>query len=150
MPKEKKAGDAAYSGSYVSTGIAKLEVTATGPRTRFGKTVLLAERSMKRSSLEKDILSISRFLSLLSAGAVLILTIVSFLNHVSAAETLTLDLSLVIAGIPISLPAVMTLVIEYGVLGLAAKSAIVRRISALEDFANVTRAYRQNRYAHQE
>ena len=71
------------------------------------------------------------------AGAVLILTVVSFLNHVSVAETLTLDLSLVIAGIPISLPAVMTLVIEYGVLGLAKRNAIVRRISALEDFANV-------------
>ena len=59
------------------------------------------------------------------------------MNHVSVAETLTLDLSLVIAGIPISLPAVMTLVIEYGVLGLAKRNAIVRRISALEDFANV-------------
>jgi H+-transporting ATPase len=137
LPKEKKSGDAAYSGSYVSTGIAKLKVTATGARTRFGKTALLVERTVKRSSLEKDILSITRFLSFLSAGAVLILTIVSFLNHVSVAETLTLDLSLVIAGIPISLPAVMTLVIEYGVLGLAKRNAIVRRISALEDFANV-------------
>ena len=112
-------------------------MTSTGARTRFGKTALLVERTVKRSSLEKDILSITRFLSFLSAGAVLILTIVSFLNHVSVAETLTLDLSLVIAGIPISLPAVMTLVIEYGVLGLAKRNAIVRRISALEDFANV-------------
>lgn len=137
LPKEKKTGDAAYSGSYVSTGIATLNVTATGASTRFGETALLVEGTVKRSSLEKDILSITRFLSLLSAVAVLILTIVSFLNHVSVAETLTLDLSLVIAGIPISLPAVMTLVIEYGVLGLAKRNAIVRRISALEDFANV-------------
>ena len=112
-------------------------MTSTRRRTQFGKTALLVERTVKRSSLEKDILSITRFLSFLSAGAVLILTIVSFLNHVSVAETLTLDLSLVIAGIPISLPAVMTLVIEYGVLGLAKRNAIVRRISALEDFANV-------------
>ncbi len=137
LPKDKKIGDTAYSGSYVSTGIAQLTITATGPRTQFGKTALLVERTVKRSSLEKDILSITRFLSFLSAGAVLILTIVSFLNHVSVTETLTLDLSLVIAGIPISLPAVMTLVIEYGVLGLAKRNAIVRRISALEDFANV-------------
>ena len=121
LPKEKKGGDLVYSGSYVSTGIAKFEVMATGPKTQFGKTAFLVERTTKRSSLEKDILSITRFLSFLSAGAVLILTIVSFLNHVSVAETLTLDLSLVIAGIPISLPAVMTLVIEYGVLGLAAR-----------------------------
>jgi len=137
LPKDKKIGDAVYSGSYVSTGVARCRVTDTGSRTKFGKTALLVERTTKRSSLEKDILSITRFLSLMSAGAVLILTIISFLGHVSVTETLTLDLSLVIAGIPISLPAVMTLVIEYGVLGLAAKNAIVRRISALEDFANV-------------
>ena len=78
LPKEKKTGDGAYSGSYVSTGIATLKVTATGARTRFGKAALLVERTVKRSSLEKDILSITRFLSFLSAGAVLILTIVSF------------------------------------------------------------------------
>jgi H+-transporting ATPase len=137
LPKDKALGDGAYSGSYVSTGIATLKVTATGPRTRFGKTAVLVERTVKKSSLEKDILSISSFLSFLSAGAVLILTVVSYLHHVSTTEILTLDLSLVIAGIPISLPAVMTLVIEYGVIGLAGKNAIVRRISALEDFANV-------------
>lgn len=137
LPKDKKIVDIVYSGSYVSTGIAKYKVTATGAQTQFGKTALLVERTIKRSSLEKDILSITRFLLLLSAAAVLILTVISFLHHVSATETLTLDLSLVIAGIPISLPAVMTLVIEYGVLGLAKRNAIVRRISALEDFANV-------------
>jgi H+-transporting ATPase len=137
LPKDKKIGDTAYSGSYVSTGIAHYKVTATGPRTRFGKTALLVERTTKRSSLEKDILSITRFLSFLSAGAVLMLTIVSFFHGASTTEILTLDLSLIIAGIPISLPAVMTLVIEYGVLGLAKQNAIVRRISALEDFANV-------------
>ncbi|MGI0059075.1 MAG: HAD-IC family P-type ATPase [Nitrosotalea sp.] len=42
-----------------------------------------------------------------------------------------------IAGIPISLPTVMTLIIEFGVLALAAKKVIVRRLSALEDLANV-------------
>ncbi|HUX35962.1 MAG TPA: plasma-membrane proton-efflux P-type ATPase [Candidatus Paceibacterota bacterium] len=137
LPKEKDAGDVVYSESYISTGISKFEVTATGPRTQFGKTALLVEKTDKRSSLEKDILSISRFLSELSAGAVLLLTAVFFFKHAPITETLTLDLSLVVAGIPISLPAVMTLVIEYGVIGLAGRGAIVRRISALEDFANV-------------
>ncbi len=137
LPKEKNAGDFIYSESYISTGIAKLKVTATGPKTQFGKTALLVEKTDKRSSLEKDILSISRFLSELSAGAVLLLTAVFFFKHAPVTETLTLDLSLIVAGIPISLPAVMTLVIEYGVIGLAGQGAIVRRISALEDFANV-------------
>ncbi len=137
LPKDKAAGDAAYSGSYVSTGIGKIRITATGPRTKFGKTILLVEKTVERSSLEKDILSISRFLSLLSVSAVLILSIISFVNRAPFGDTLTLDLSLFIAGIPISLPTVMTLVIEYGVIGLARRNAIVRRISSLEDFANV-------------
>ncbi len=137
FPKEKPAETGVYSGSFVTTGKATLKITATGRHTYFGKTVFLVERVRKTSLLEQDILRISRFLSLLSIGAVVILTVFFLFRHLPLADLVTLDLSLMIAGIPVSLPTVMTLVIEFGVLSLAKKSAIVRRLSALEDFANV-------------
>ena len=137
LPKDKKEDDTVFSGSFIASGIAIVQITATGAKTNFGKTIFSVEKVIKRSALEKDIISISKFLTILSLIAVVILTVVFLLRKASILELLTLDLSLIIAGIPISLPTVMTLIIEFGVLALAAKKVIVRRLSALEDLANV-------------
>lgn len=137
LPKDKKENDSVFSGSFMSVGIAVIEITATGGKTKFGKTLFSVERVRKQSLLEKDILNIAKFLTILSVIAICILTVVFLYEKVSFIELLTLNLSLIIAGIPISLPTVMTLIIEFGVIALAAKKVIVRRLSALEDLANV-------------
>ena len=137
LPKEKKDGEICYSSSFVELGWARTEIQATGKNTYFGKILISIDKTHKRSLLEKDILSISKWLSILSLGAVILLSIIFFMKGDSLAEIITLDLSLVIAGIPISLPTVMTLIISFGVVDLAKKRAIVRRLSALEDVANV-------------
>jgi len=137
LPKDKQGNDMVFSGSFIASGIAVIQITATGANTSFGKTLFSVERIMKKSLLEKDIISISKFLTVLSLIAVAILTVIFLLKKASFLELLTLDLSLIIAGIPISLPTVMTLIIEFGVLNLAKKNVIVRRLSALEDLANV-------------
>ena len=137
LPVEKSDGDVLYSGSFVSTGQVFLEVTAIGDKTYFGKTLGEIETSDKKSAMEQDVLSISKFLTTLSLLAVLILTVILIWQGSPWSEIITLSLSLIIAGIPISLPTVMTLIIEVGVLGLAAKQVVVRRLSALEDVANV-------------
>ncbi len=137
LPKDKKAGDTIYSGTIVSTGKGTVKITAVGKSTFFGKTLLSVDSSRKKSTLEKDILTISRFLSILSLSGVVILSAVFILQKVNLLDLVTLDLSLVIAGIPVSLPTVMTLIIEFGVIELSKKQVIVRRLSALEDLANV-------------
>ncbi len=137
LPKEKAAEDMVYSGSFIATGSATMRITATGTKTYFGKTITLVEKTRAKSLLEKDILRISRFLMVVSMLGVIIITILFLFQHVSLGSILILDLSLVIAGIPVSLPTVMTLIISLGALELAKKQAIVRRLSALEDLANV-------------
>jgi H+-transporting ATPase len=138
LPKDKNIDDPVSSGTFIVTGVAVVKVTATGVATHFGKTIHSVEKVVKKSLLEKDVINISKFLTLLSVIAVVILNIVFLIKKASFIELLTLDLSLVIAGIPISLPTVMTLIIEFGVLHLAKKDVIVRRLSSLEDLANVT------------
>lgn len=137
LPLSKKEGDTVYSGSFVSTGLVVLEVTATGSNTYFGKTISSVDKVRKKSLLEKDIIRISQFLSAMSIVAIVILTVVFLSLKVSFVDTLTLSLTLLIAGIPISLPTVMTLIIELGVIELAKKKVIVRRLSSLEDLSNV-------------
>ena len=137
LPKEKRIGDNIYSGSFIATGNLEAEITATGKNTDFGKTIFSIEQSNEKSILEKDILSITRFLTTISILAVLILTIVLIFKGFAFGELLTLDLSLIIAGIPIALPAVMTIILSIGAAGVAKKLVVVRRLSALQDLANV-------------
>ncbi len=137
MPKDKNSGDAVYSGSFIATGNLEAEIIATGKDTNFGKTIFSIEQPSEKSILEKDILSITRFLTAISIISVLILTAVFVLKGFSFTDLLTLDLSLIIAGIPIALPAVMAIILSIGAAGLAKKLVIVRRLSALQDLANV-------------
>lgn len=137
LPVEKKPENIVYSGAFITTGIARATVTATGKNTYLGKTLTLVEKSTKKSSLENDILRIAQYLSILSISAVIILSLVLLIEHAPPLEIITLDLSLVIAGIPISLPTIMTLIIALGVVELSKKNIIVRRLSSLEDLANV-------------
>ncbi len=136
LPKEKKAGDTLYSGSFVASGVITARVTAVGNQTSFGKTLAKAEVGPQRSALERDILRITKFLSVISLFAVGILTLTLLLGHASWLEVLRLDLSLVIAGIPISLPTVISLIIAFGVIALAKKQVVVRQLSSLEELAN--------------
>ncbi len=137
LPKEKNQGEKCFSGSFVVLGWARCRVVATGKNTYFGKILISIDQTVRRSLLEKDILNISKWLSFLSLAAVAILSVVFYFKQKPLGEIITLDLGLIIAGIPISLPTVMTIIISFGVLDLAKKKTIVRRLSALEDIANV-------------
>jgi H+-transporting ATPase len=137
LPKDKKIGDKIYSGSFIATGNLEAEITATGKNTFFGKTIFSIEQPQQKSILEKDILTITKFLTITSIIAVIILTAILLIKGFGLKDLLTLDLSLIIAGIPIALPAVMAIILSIGAAELAKKFVIVRRLSALQDLANV-------------
>jgi len=137
LPREKGAGDTVYSAAYVNTGSAEAIVTATGSRTYFGAAVKTIDVAKKRSALEEDIRSISKLLTVLALGAIAILTAVFLTGNNSLSDIARLDISLMIAGIPVALPTVMSLIISAGVLQVAKGGAAVRRLSSLEDLANV-------------
>ncbi len=137
LPKEKKENDIMYSSSYITSGSVEAEISATGKNTNFGKTIFSIEQRSDKSILEKDVLSITRFLMIISIIAVLILTIVFFLKGSNFEDIMTLDLSLIIAGIPVATPAVMAIILSIGASELAKKMVVIRRLSALQDLANV-------------
>lgn len=136
LPVEKGEGGAMYAGSFLSSGIVRAEVSATGNATYFGKTLARVEAAPKRSALEQEILQIARLLSAVSLLAVVLLTGFLVARGAPLAEIIRLDLSLLIAGVPVSLPTVMTLIIAFGVLALSRAGAIVRRLSALQELAD--------------
>ncbi len=138
MPQEKKVKDIVYSGSFVFSGTALALVKKTGSNTYIGNAVLSVEDKISTSLVEKDILTISKFLSVVSLLGVLIITIFLYLKGFSFIEIFTLNLSLIIAGVPVAISTVITIITSLGVFHLTKKDVAVRRLSSLEDLANVT------------
>jgi H+-transporting ATPase len=138
LPVDKQVGDKLFAGSYVAGGILRAKVTAIGVKTKFGHMAIEDTERRKRSILEQDILRISKFLSLTSIGLAIAITAAWLLfSEQNIFEIIRFDLTMLIAGIPVALPVVMSLIISFGTLDLSRRSAIVRRLSSLEDFANV-------------
>lgn len=137
LPKEKINKEAVYAGSFVASGFAIARVEKTGGNTTYGKAIISIEKSVKRSLLERNILKITYLLSSVSLFAVLVLTILLLRNNLPFTEVLRLDLSLLIAGVPVSLPTVMTIIIALGISQLAEKDVIIRKLAALENLSNV-------------
>ncbi len=137
FPLAKQLHDKVFRGSFVTTGKLLVRVDKTGKNTEFGKTLQLVEKSRKKSLMEKDILLISKFLSGISLLVVVILTIMFLVQKNPLSEIITLDLSLLIAGVPVALPTIMSLIMGLGVTSLTKKNVVTRRLSSLEDLANV-------------
>lgn len=135
--KKKEIGDVAYSGSFVTTGWMLAEVRATGKDTEFGKTIGLTSEKPRKSQLEADILSISLFLSVISLAAVIILTLFLISKGMPLGDIVAFDIGLLIAGIPFSLAATLSLIISMGIVELAKKSVIIRRLSSLQELSGI-------------
>lgn len=137
LPVDKKDGESVFSGSYISTGEMVGKVLNTAMRTKFGKTLTLVSNKPKKSTLDKDVLTITKFLTIVSLMSAVVISVYLIFKHQNIPTLLTLDLSLLIAGTPVAMPTVMSLIISLGVVRLTKKHVIVRRISSLEDLANV-------------
>lgn len=137
LPQDKEKGSTVYTGTYLTSGYVIARVAATGAHTRLGETIKTIEKAKKRSVLEEDIIRTTKYLSIASFVAIGILVVLFLSRGEALSDIMLLALSVLLAGIPISLPTVMTLIITIGVLALARERVIVRKISSLENLANV-------------
>ena len=125
----------AYSSTVVSVGRAKGVVTSIGLNTEIGKIANILTSSKKDlTPLEKSIKKVGKFISF----AVILIAIVIFLVEVFFADTIDIlnaflvSVTLAVAAIPESLPAVITIIMAIGVQNIAKKGAIIKRLKAVE------------------
>jgi H+-transporting ATPase len=139
LPVEKQESDNVYSGTTVKQGEARAVVIATGQKTRFARTVELVAGAREVSHFQRAVMRIGYFL-MVSAGA-LVVTIVLvsiFLRGDPAIEVIIFALGLTLAGIPVALPAVLSVTMSIGAGRLAAWKAIVSKLPAMEEMAGLT------------
>jgi H+-transporting ATPase len=144
LPVDKQAGDQAFSGTVVKQGEMVAEVTATGASTYFGKTAKLVSSATNRSHLQQAILKLGNFLivSTLAISALILVVDLYRINvshslHEALGNIVIFILVLVVAGIPVALPAVLSVTMAIGARQLARLKTIVAKLSAIEELAGM-------------
>ncbi len=135
VPLEAGPDKSAYAGSVVMRGEASGEVIATGARTYFGKTAELVRTAKTVSHLQATIFTIVKYLVTLDAVLVVILLLYAGFAHLSMRDMLPFALILLVASVPVALPATFTLATALGSLELASSGVLVTRLSAIEEAA---------------
>ncbi|THH19797.1 hypothetical protein EUX98_g8705 [Antrodiella citrinella] len=140
LPQNKKLGDQCFSGFTCKQGEPEGVVISTGPNTFFGRAALLVGQDDDTTGhLQKILAQIGSF-CLVAIGIFVLAEIFCLYAGFCYQYRRGLDniLVLLIGGIPIAMPTVLSVTLAVGVQQLANYKAIVTRITAIEELAAVT------------
>jgi H+-transporting ATPase len=137
IPIEAAAGAQTYAGSLVRRGEAVAEVTATGVRTKFGRTAELVRTAHVVSSQQKAVLRVVRNLAAFNGVVIGGLVAYAYVLHMPIAGLIPLGLTAVLASIPVALPATFTLASALGARALARRDVLLTRLSAVDEAATM-------------
>lgn len=139
LPVSRDAGDELQAGTVLVTGRAVGVVTRTGPRSALGQiATLVARGGGGLTPLQRRLARLGR---ILAATAVVLCLVVFAIGVLTGQPLLTMALvavSLVVAAVPESLPAVVTLALALGARRMARHRAIPRNLHAVETLGSVT------------
>ena len=148
VPIEAGAGVQTYAGALVRRGEAVAEVTATGARTKFGRTAELVRTAHVVSSQQKAVLRVVRNLAAFNGVVIVLLVAYACFLKMPLAEIIPLVLTAVLASIPVALPATFTLAAALGARALAKRGVLPTRLSAVDEAAiDGCAVRRQDRHA---
>jgi H+-transporting ATPase len=137
VPIEAGPGFLTYAGALVRRGEAVAEVTATGARTKFGRTAELVRTAHVESSQQKAVLRVVRNLAMVNGVIILILVGYAYTLRLPGSEIISLVLTGVLASIPVALPATFTLAAALGARALAKLDVLPTRLSAVDEAASI-------------
>jgi H+-transporting ATPase len=139
LPVSKKSGELAYVNTIVKQGEMLAVVVNTGNNTNFQTVVsLVAKASLEeRSHFQKMVIRIGNFLILVTVALITIIILVALFRHQPLLEIARFSLVLIVAAIPVALPAVLSVTMAVGAVNLARRQAIVSRLTAIEELAGV-------------
>ena len=137
LPVSKKPGDPAYSGSIVKQGEMIAVTTATGGNTFFGRTAKLVQSAGAVSHFQKAVMRIGDFLIIVAVVLAAILIGVELMRGADFLRLAEFVLILLVASVPVAMPAVLSVTMALGAQRLAKEKAIVSRLEAIEEMAGI-------------
>ncbi|HEY3414905.1 MAG TPA: cation-translocating P-type ATPase [Armatimonadota bacterium] len=129
-----------FMGTTVAAGTGKAVVVATAMNTELGRIAGLIEEAgaEERTPLERKLESFGRVLVWGALGIVGLLFGLGLLRGTEPFEMFMTSVSLAVAAVPEGLPAVVTVALSLGVLRMARRRALIRKLAAVETLGSTT------------
>jgi len=137
VPVEAGPGALTYAGALIRRGEAVAEVTATGERTRFGRTAALVRTAHASDAQQKAVISMVSYLALFNGSVIVVLTLYAWHVAMPLPDIVSLVLTGLLASIPVALPATFTLAAALGARALAKVGVLPTRLSAVDEAATM-------------
>ncbi len=138
LPVSVAVGATAYASCTVRQGEATGCVTATGAKTAFGRTAELVQTASAPSHMQQIILRIVRYLVIFDAFLSVIVLGYAFMTGMPLLDTISFVLILLVASVPVALPATYALATAMAAQELSQRGVLVTRLAAVEDAAAMT------------
>jgi H+-transporting ATPase len=137
LPVDKSKGDIAYSGSIAKQGEMIALVTGTAENTYFARTAKLVEKAGAVSHFQRAVLTIGDYLIYISLALAALLVLTQLFRGDSFLSVFQFILILVVAAIPVAMPAVLSVTMAMGAMVLSRQKAIVSRLQSIEEIAGI-------------
>ncbi|CAN8277436.1 unnamed protein product [Cochlearia groenlandica] len=138
LPVTKGQGDGVYSGSTCKQGELEAVVIATGVHTFFGKAAHLVDTTNQVGHFQQVLTAIGNFCICSIAVGMLIEIVVMYpIQHRAYRPGIDNLLVLLIGGIPIAMPTVLSVTMAIGSHRLSQQGAITKRMTAIEEMAGM-------------
>ena len=137
LPIEAGPGADTCAGALVRRGEATAIVTATGARTKFGRTAELVRTAHAVSTQQSAVLKIVRNLAIFNSLVIVAMGTYAYSHAMPWSEIVPLLLTSVLAIIPVALPATFTLAAAVGARALAKLGVLPTRLSAVDEAASI-------------
>lgn len=122
-----------FAGCNVTNGHAFVVVCATAMNTELGKIAnSLMNKKNDITPLQKKVNQISKILTYLIFGIIIIMMIVGLLMKNDFFDVLMLSISLAVAAIPEGMSSVITIILSVGMTAMAKKNVIIRKMASVE------------------
>jgi Ca2+-transporting ATPase len=128
-----------FLGTVITTGRAVAIVVATGEQTELGKIGrLVIDVPTESTPLQRKLDALGRRLVWIVLAIAAVVGIAGLLRGDPLWTMVEVSISLAVAAVPEALPAVTTFILAFGVLAMARRKAIVRRLTAVETLGSTT------------
>ncbi|KAJ3622592.1 hypothetical protein Zmor_004476, partial [Zophobas morio] len=122
-----------YMGTLIRNGTGRGVVVSIGEETEIGKVfAIMQDVEEKKSPLQVKMDELGVALTKMSFAIIAVICLLGFIQGKNYLELFTIAVSLAVAAIPEGLPIVVTVTLALGVLRMAKRKAIIRRMPAVE------------------
>lgn len=137
-PNDEEAGEQLASGTVVVKGRAVAIVRSTGASSALGRIAALMDSRVQPTPLQRRLAGLGRTLALVAVALCGLVMALGLARGQSLELMLVTAISLAVAAVPESLPAVVTFSLALGARRMATRNAVVRRLPAVETLGSVT------------